>query len=63
MGDRPEYCPDPLPDPCPLCGATEGGDDAVNGVCQALRSGPMPGPLVDLVLIDKKTGKILEARS
>lgn len=61
---RPEYCmiPDePLPGsegPCPGCGATASGNDPVRGVCQARRSGYPPTALVDLVLIDKRTGKI-----
>lgn len=28
-------CNDETLDPCPKCGATVSGDDAVNGVCQA----------------------------
>jgi hypothetical protein len=27
-------CDNGIPDPCPLCGATVSGQDAVNGICQ-----------------------------
>ncbi len=65
---RPDYCPDDLPDdrdpanddiPCPACGATTGGRDKVRGVCRARFAGPKPRPLLELVLIDKTTGKIV----
>ena len=62
---RPEYCMIPdegLPGcegPCPGCGATLAGNDPVRGVCQARRDGRPPRPLVELVLIDKRTGKIV----
>jgi len=42
---KPLYCPDLTGtgnEPCPACGATEEGNDAVNGVCQAVRNGPTP---------------------
>ena len=57
---RPKYCPCKYetPDPCPACGATVEGKDAVRGVCQATH-GPKPEPLVHLVLIDKETGEIV----
>lgn len=57
---RPEYCPchEEMPDPCPECGATVSGKDAVRGICQA-RNGYHRQPLVELVLIDKKTGRIV----
>ena len=60
MADRPLYCP-PLDEnlSCPECGATVEGNDPVQGVCQAIRSGPAPKPLVEIVLIDQKTGKVV----
>lgn len=66
---RPEYCPDLDADdlvfpigphrPCPACGATIEGKDPVRGVCQARNNGPRPQPLVELVLIDKRSGEIV----
>jgi hypothetical protein len=52
---RPEYCGAISEDinQCPVCPATVKGDDVVHGVCQALRSGPAPRPLVELVLVRK----------
>jgi hypothetical protein len=29
-------CKDEQPDPCPMCGATVSGNDAVNGACQIM---------------------------
>ena len=63
--ERPEYCE--IPDegqpgcegPCPGCGATIEGNDAVGGVCQARRFGPKPYLLVELVLVDKHTGETI----
>ncbi len=52
MKERPLYCPDLKDDEdCPACGAT-----AERGVCQAIRRGPAPKPLVEVILIDKRTG-------
>ena len=66
---RPNYCPDLDADdlvfpigphrPCPACGATIEGKDPVRGACQARFNGPRPRPLVQLVLIDKRTGEIV----
>ena len=54
---RPKYCYDldELPEgaPCPLCGATEEGKDAVKGICQALYPRPKPRPRIEIILIDK----------
>lgn len=60
-GQRPEYCPceNDMPDPCPACGATVEGNDPVYGICQARYPYGKPHPTVELVLIDKITGKIL----
>lgn len=57
---RPEYCPckDETLDPCPACGATVSGKDAVRGVCQARRGYRRESDL-QLVLIDKQTGDIV----
>ena len=60
---RPEYCM--IPDegepgcerPCPGCGATIEGNDPVRGVCQARHNGPSPTPLVELILVDRRTGE------
>ena len=54
MSDGPLYCPDDLREDevCPACGA-----DPETGACQAIYSGPEPRPLVELILIDKATGK------
>jgi hypothetical protein len=51
---RPEYCgaTDEALD-CPVCPATLAGHDIVRGVCQALRSGRPPSPLVELVTVRK----------
>ncbi len=50
--DRPDYCPDLNEDEdCPACGATVDGNDPVRGICQAKHSGPVPKPLVELILI------------
>ena len=58
MMTRPDYCPDLAEnDDCPACGATVEGNDPVNGVCQARFSGPEPKPLVELILIDRRTGE------
>jgi hypothetical protein len=62
---RPEYCmiPDePLPGsegPCRGCGATASGNDPVRGMCQARNTGYPPVALLDIVLIDKRTGNIV----
>jgi hypothetical protein len=55
---RPDYCPcyDEKPDPCPACGATVSGKDAVRGVCQA-RRGYRHEPLLRIILTDKQTGE------
>lgn len=57
---RPEYCPcrEETPDPCPACGATVSGKDAVRGVCQS-RKGYHSPPSVILVLTDKITGRVI----
>ncbi len=49
---RPEYCGahDEALD-CPVCPATVSGNDIVRGVCQAIKSGPAPRPLVELVVV------------
>lgn len=58
---RPRYCPceNDTPDPCPACGASVNGSDPVRGVCQAREARPAPKSLVQLVLIDKQSGKIV----
>jgi len=52
---RPDYCPDDLKEgeSCHACG------EPPDGVCRARYSGPAPRPLVELVLIDKRTGKVV----
>lgn len=52
---RPRYCPceEETPDPCPACGATVKGDDAVHGVCQAWGGAPPPDYGLRIVLIDE----------
>ncbi len=51
--ERPLYCPDLKDDEtCPACGASP-----ERGVCRAINSGPPPKPLVEVILIDKRTGK------
>ena len=58
---RPMYCEAPPEEtglPC-ICGATVEGKDPVHGVCQALRSGPKPASIVQLVLIDKRAGEVV----
>lgn len=50
-------------DPCPGCGATAAGNDPVRGVCQARHNGPAPKPFLELVLIDKRDGKVIVART
>jgi hypothetical protein len=57
----PIYCPceNELHDPCPACGATVSGDDAVLGVCQALRSTLSSESIVSLVLISRDTGEVV----
>jgi hypothetical protein len=53
MKERPLYCPDLKDDEdCPACGAT-----AEHGVCQAIRNGPAPKPLVEIILTHRDTGK------
>lgn len=51
-----EYCYDldslPKGAACPQCGATEKGDDKVNGVCQARNNCP-PKPYITFGLIYK----------
>lgn len=60
MAKRPLYCSaDDESVPCPACGATADGNDPVRGVCQAIRMGPPPEPLVQVVLVDKRTGEIV----
>ena len=55
MKERPLYCPDLKEDEdCPACGAT-----AERGVCQAIRRGPEPRQLVELVLVRKETGEVI----
>jgi hypothetical protein len=52
--ERPEYCPcidDETHPVCPACPATVAGNDPVNGVCQARRSGRPPYPLVEIILV------------
>jgi hypothetical protein len=53
---RPEYCPctseEEFPT-CPLCPATVEGNDIVQGVCQAKKSGPPPRALVELVTVPR----------
>lgn len=62
---RPDYCPLPDEDtpegqkPCLACGATIEGKDPVRGICQARFRGPPPTPLLQIVLTDKHTGKII----
>ena len=46
-------------DPCPCCGATLSGNDPVRGVCQARYNRPRPTPLLEIVLIDRRTGKVV----
>lgn len=66
---RPEYCM--IPDEgqpgwdaaCPGCGATIEGNDPVRGICQARRSGPPPRPLLEFVLVDKRTGEVIASQS
>ena len=45
---RPEYCPchDETLDPCPACGATVSGKDAVRGVCQARKGYRRPADVL-----------------
>lgn len=52
---RPEYCGAVGEDveQCPTCPATVSGNDIVHGVCQALRSGPPPKPLVEITLVKR----------
>lgn len=53
---RPEYCPCDAEEThpvCPSCPATVKGDDIVGGVCQALRSGRGPRPLVQLITVPR----------
>ena len=53
MKERPLYCPDLKEDEtCPACGASP-----ERGVCQAIRSGPAPRPLVEIILVHRDTGK------
>lgn len=60
MKERPEYChSNPVPDPCPLCGATVSGDDPVHGVCQARNTRPRPQSILDFVLVDRESGEIV----
>lgn len=55
---RPKYCPchEERPDPCPACGATVSGKDAVHGVCQATHGMPPSDYGLRLILVDKETG-------
>lgn len=52
---RPRYCPcrDETPDPCPACGATVDGNDAVRGVCQAWGGAPPSDYGLSLILVDR----------
>lgn len=54
----PEYCPDDLTDDeiCPACGASP---DLGGGVCLARKWWSPLRPLVELVLVNRKTGKII----
>lgn len=58
--NRPEFCPceNEMPDPCPACGATVGGNDKVRGICQA-RKGYRREPDVILVLTHRDTGELI----
>lgn len=58
---RPKYCPckNERPDPCPACGATVEGNDAVHGVCQAINQYGPPEEYLSLVLLDKESGEIV----
>lgn len=59
MRHRPTYCEAIDEDtPC-ICGATKEGKDPVRGVCQAMRTGPKPRALVQIVLIHRDTGEIV----
>lgn len=58
MADRPDYCPDDLKEDeiCPACGA----DAAKSGdYCRARYRGARPRPLIELVLIDRRTGEVV----
>lgn len=65
MKPAPMYCPcqDDEPATCPACGATVSGNDPFEGRCQARHQGPEPRALVNLVLIDKRTGEIVASTS
>lgn len=57
---RPDYCPceNEMPDPCPVCGATVDGV-GMKGVCKALFQRRRPESLVQIVLIDRRDGKVV----
>lgn len=58
--DGPEYCPvdDEATDPCPACGATIAGNDAVHGVCQARSLSPPPTNYgITIGLVHRDTGE------
>lgn len=60
---RPDYCPDTPGDPCEACGATLSGNDPVRGVCQARFNGPAPRPLLEFVLVDKRSGEVVASQT
>lgn len=54
---RPEYCGAGRHEgrgegdmTCPVCPATLSGNDIVGGVCQAIKSGPAPRPLIAMTV-------------
>jgi hypothetical protein len=61
---RPEYCRATEDcEQCPDCPATMSGKDIVDGACQALRGGPPPQPLVEIVLVPKSALAPVELHS
>lgn len=59
---RPEYClcENESSDPCPACGATVAGNDAVNGICQARKlSAPPTNYGITFALVHRDTGEFL----
>ena len=61
---RPDYCPDDLREDeiCPACGA-DPRPCVRHNWCNARHNGPRPRPLIQLVLIEKETGKVFAWKS
>jgi hypothetical protein len=60
---RPEYCRATEDcEQCPDCPATMSGKDIVQGVCQAIKSGPPPRALVELIVVPRDAATLSQQK-